>query len=534
MPVRPKFPKNRAGEVLFYTRKAYDITDDKIMRFTQQEGEFMSIKPQYETYRYTGEICRLRSQSIVECRLSGSEIGSILAVHSSAISEECTCADGEVRYGGKVLLCIVYEDANGKICRVERGAEFYHKAEGASVSPACFAKNLLSVENVSHRREGSGLYISVVVGADIQVYGGKQVEYLIGGEEIAVQTQPVTLCKTVCVSGETEGEDEFDADATGDILLHSEKALVTACRANAGQVEIEGELNLGVCVLKTDESVCSYERLIPFRMQIPCEEAFGKVTAGARVIVKSAVLSSNIDEDKGRCKIVFSYTLSADCFLSAKEELSVCADAFSPCAQLELETQKDRGRYLTNQTRCVERVEGKAVLSPAIDGDYALCSAVLPRAEAVCKKTDAGFEIEGILTAEVLLKGENGYKSTTLSLPFVFPIDIEGEEVEADCMVCALNIRRKKDGETEAEANIKFCLKAYEEVEWEYICKASEGEKIEENESAISIFIPRAGEDLWQVAKRLSRMPEDLQKSNPDLTFPVKEGERIFVYRQIK
>jgi hypothetical protein len=174
------------------------------------------------------------------------------------------------------------------------------------------------------------------------------------------------------------------------------------------------------------------------------------------------------------------------------------------------------------------------VLSPYPEGDYALAAAVLPSAEAICKKTERGFEAEGILTAEVLLKGENGYKAATLSLPFVFPLDIDGEEVEADCMVCSLNIRRKKDGETEAEANIKLCLKSYKSAEWAYISAADEGEQIAESDAAISIFLPRAGEDLWQVAKRLSRMPEELQKSNPDLVFPVKEGERIFVYRQIK
>lgn len=494
----------------------------------------MSIKPQYETYRYTGEICKLKSQSIVECRLSGSEIGSILATSSSAMVQECTCVDGEVRYGGKLILCIVYEDGNGKLCRVERGAEFYHKADGERVTPACFAKTLLSVERITHRREGSGLYISVVVGADIQVYGAKQIEYLVGGDDIATKMQEITLCKTVSVFGETDGDDEFDADATGDILLHSEKAVVTACRAGAGQVEIDGELNLGVCVLKTDDSLCSYERILPFRMQIPSEEAFGNVTAGARVSVKSATLSSKIDEDKGTCKVLFHYELTADCLLSTKESFSVCADAFSPSVELGLEWQKDRGRYLTNQTRCVERVEGKAVLSPVVDGDYTLVASMLPRAEIECKNKENGVEAEGVLTAQVLLKGENGYRTATLTLPFVFPLDADGEEIETDCMVSALNIRRKKDGDTEVEATLKVSVRSYAYAEWEYIASATEGEIVEESDAGISVFVLRENEDLWQVAKRLSRMPEELQKSNPQLKFPVKAGERIFVYRQIK
>ena len=65
-------------------------------------------KPQFESYRYVGEICRLKSQSIVECRFAGSEIGSVLAVQANAVPSEGICKDGEVQYGGKVLICVVY------------------------------------------------------------------------------------------------------------------------------------------------------------------------------------------------------------------------------------------------------------------------------------------------------------------------------------------------------------------------------------------------------------------------------------------
>ena len=81
---------------------------------------------------------------------------------------------------------------------------------------------------------------------------------------------------------------------------------------------------------------------------------------------------------------------------------------------------------------------------------------------------------------------------------------------------------------------MKLCFRVFEEKSWEYVCEAVVGEEYPQEDSAFSVFLPRAGEGLWQVAKRLNCDPEELQKSNPELEFPLKEGGRIFVYRQIK
>lgn len=496
----------------------------------------MSIQPKYETYRYTDEIVRLQSQSIVECRLPASEIGGILSVQAKAMPMDCACADGEIRYNGRLVLCVIYEDADRKICRMERGAEFYHKAEDGRITPACFAKANLETENISYRREGSGLYISVIVGADIFVYGSKQAEYLIGGENICVQTQGVEFKKRVCISGETEAEDEFETEETGDILLHSERAIATSVSAGAGEISISGEVALNVCALIGDK-LQSYERILPFSMQIPCEEAFGKTAIGAKICVKDATISATVDEEKNKSKIVFSYTLSADCFLVSSEEKTVVKDLFSPLADLQEKTVNDGGRYLTKQIKYTERVGGLSALSPALDGEYTLQAATKPCAQISCKQTENGMEAEGILTADILLKSaDGGYRSCAMQMPFVFPVTFmeKGEEAEIDAIVCGLNVRRKKDGETEAEATVKMSVRVYSNHSWEYIGGLEIGDKWQETDAAFSIFSLKEGEDLWQVAKRLKKDPQELCASNPKLTFPVKDGECIFVYRQIK
>jgi hypothetical protein len=134
----------------------------------------------------------------------------------------------------------------------------------------------------------------------------------------------------------------------------------------------------------------------------------------------------------------------------------------------------------------------------------------------------------------ILKSGDGARRSAELSLPVLFPIDAEGEFAEAECIVCGLNLRRKKNGETEAEATLKLTVNVYEQKEWGYITNLEEGEEYGENDCAFSVFLPEIGEGLWQVAKRLHCEPEALQKSNPELTFPIKTGQRIYVYRQIK
>ena len=381
------------------------------------------------------------------------------------------------------------------------------------------------------------MYISVVVGADVSVYGTKQIEYLVGGENLVVDRGTTSIFKTVCISGEAEAEDEFDADYVGDILLHGEQAIATSVRAAAGEIAIEGEMVLHVCVLQADGSVRSYERLLPFKMQIPCEEAFDEANAWARVRVKNAQISAMVDEEKNKSKIVLSYALCADCFVDTKDEITVASDAFSPLADMHLKYKNDGGRYLTNTIKCAERIGGVSLLSPLVEGEYYLQAAVQPKAQITCRKGENGMEAEGILTADVLLVGADGsHRSCALSLPFAFPIRTENEDTfaQAEALVCGLNVRRKKDGETEAEATLKLSIQTYKSVEWKCISEVEIGEKCEETDAAISIFLPCVGESLWQVAKRLKRTPEELVKSNPTLEFPVKEGERIFVYRQIE
>ena len=206
----------------------------------------------------------------VECKF-GAEVESIIASEARVVLTGAEVSDGEVRYYGKAYFLIVYEDSEKRICRAEKGIEFSARAENEGCYPALTARASLSLENLSTRREGASTYATAFIGADISLYGEKSFDYLSGGELI-VKREEVPVISARLVGGATETEDEFETEFIGDILLHSETVGATDITLSQGTLRAEGEINLCILALKGDNSLVSFERLVPFNFEIPCDE----------------------------------------------------------------------------------------------------------------------------------------------------------------------------------------------------------------------------------------------------------------------
>ena len=81
----------------------------------------MSLSTQCATGAYTGCVSVIKSQSIVEIRFSGQEIGEIIAVYPQVSLAQCEASNGRVNYGGRLICTVVYTDADNKLCRMQIG-----------------------------------------------------------------------------------------------------------------------------------------------------------------------------------------------------------------------------------------------------------------------------------------------------------------------------------------------------------------------------------------------------------------------------
>ena len=83
------------------------------------------IKPQTSSLSYTRAVISLKSQTVAQTRLSQSDgIAEVLAVCPQVSLLNREVSSGRVNYSGKIIFTVVYSDDEGKLCRMQKGAEF--------------------------------------------------------------------------------------------------------------------------------------------------------------------------------------------------------------------------------------------------------------------------------------------------------------------------------------------------------------------------------------------------------------------------
>ena len=496
----------------------------------------MEITPSYAAYEYTAVCARLRSQSIVECRMADWAQNRPLAVNPSVLLGSVEVHNGEVRYGGKLYFSVVARAADGAVISAECGAEFSHKAECAEAAPACLADVRLFVEKTETRQDGRALILSAIVTAEIELLAPAQLNYLSGGEGVVCDLRPARLVRRYPCTGSTEFEEEFDTDYVGDVLAHSEQAGLTRVVAGTGVLDVSGEVCLCVLAKRAGESeAVSYERLIPFRAEIPCDEAAAGMACRARVQIGSVHLSASCDEEKGRCRILASVSVRIDGCVYGAEEVLLPADAFCPGHACRL----SRTRLSFEEPLCaftsVERVCGTAALGGKVDFSCALQAAALCRAEAAASVAEGEITVEGVLDTIVFYREGEEENSLPVSLPFSFPIRTDrakaGGKAQVTAVACGVTVRQKTEGELEAEGTLRLFVTLYGETQAECVCELLAGDAEAEG-AAIRVYVPAAGDTLWDTAKKLGMPPEAVTEREPSLSFPLSGKERIVLYRR--
>lgn len=486
----------------------------------------MSFSTQYQTGTYTRRIAVIKSQSIVEIRFSGQEAGEAVAVYPQVCLTSCEISSGRANYGGRLVCTLVYADGEGKLCRIQKGAEFSHYADDDCLAPAQRSLCTLACEKAQLKRDGSNWLVAVVVGAEISVFAADERNILTSADGAVVKRENAKLYSAVTFTGESEVEDDFDCNAE-DVLVPAADVLVLDSVCRAGAVEVNGEIYLSLLAIRGGSPV-SLDRIVPFKCEIACADALLARKAFCRAEIKDLSVTAKVNEDSGKCGVEVVARLAFSGRYFEEEEIPLVLDAFSKDCRLNLNYAEEQAAPCTEIKVYSERINGLCAAKAKLDYTCAFLAAALPKAEFA--HTQNG--IEGSVSATLLYEQNGEIRSTEVNLPFAVTLNGLGEHCDGiSVAVCGLNIRQRSEGECEAEATLKIAAAECENKWVKYVSDAAEGESVIPRDSAVSVYVPAAGDDLWETAKKLCQSPEEIEATNPELTFPLTGKERILIYR---
>lgn len=490
------------------------------------------LKPVINSESYNKLVRTVRGQSVAECRFpQSSEITEIIAVYPQVSVVSCEVSSGRVNYSGKLVLSLVYADEEGKLCRMQKGVEFSHYVDDDSLASAQSGVCRLICEKTTVKRDGSSFVVSSIVTAEINVFARAERAYLASAEGAYVNVKKLPLCSCVTFGGDCEVEDDFDADSVVDVLIPSAKAVVLSASCGTGEVDVSGEIYLSLFAMRQQTPVC-LERVIPFKYAIPCDDASVGYAAEAHAEITDLNVTATVNEERGKCEINFVCNLSVNGSFTAVRETEVALDAFSCDNAVDLTYAEECTSRQVDMKVYTERVSGAAASKSKLGYDCKFFAAALPEAE--CSYVESSGAVEGTVTAVLVYEQNGEIKGTEVNLPFSAVLNgvaESGQSVSVSVAVSGVGIRLKAEGEAEAEALLKISATVSENSECKYVCEIAEGEPKVKEECAVSVYLPTAGDGLWEISKKLDKNPSDVIACNPELEFPLSGKERILVYR---
>ncbi len=502
----------------------------------------MPIEPVFEKINITRLSAAVKGQIKIDCKtdVSTDTVERILSVNAFATIVQSQAVSGQIRYGGKATFYLSYLDVDGELKKCECGNEFAGALEKVGVVSDSRIKVSVNVDKAEANVDGIRLSISAFLTIVAEVYERKEINALSGGDNLIVDAREVPIVRGFGVKqGVFPVEEEFELGyPVQEVLSHRADAVVTAVQCGVGSIIVDGQVFLSLIALQKNEKrdIIRENKVLPFRYELECEDAMPTMQATAHAIEKSFKTDISVDPEKGTSTLLSSVTLQFEGEAFASASATLASDAFSTSDQVELVYDqfpyyKACEQYGVNhvglgRSAVDELPVGATIL--AVGGERAEIISVTRKENLV--------EVIGTVTAIGYFKDGDG-KAFTRKLETSFEKSIEvpvsdSDAVDITCLAVKASAKIVSLTETDLDYELLFTVYPCERSDIKYVKEVKCCGEKKECSSAISVFIPMEGEDLWLLSKRLNVCPETLIATNRELQFPLTGKERIVIYRQ--
>lgn len=471
----------------------------------------------------------------VECKLPilEEEIQNVIKLDAKACVNQIVSGENEIRYDGRVIFTALLGGVNLKKC--EMGVEFSYRHELQGVNLDSNVLGYINCENV-RAQVINGI---PVVSSTLQFIGealvNEDFEYFSDAENLQLKkVQVENACVLEIIKKDFDLEDEFDLDYTvTEVLCHNQNVKVFEVNSTIGAVSISGEVELNYLCLNGEEKPVLDKRVIPFVFETDAKTAYPELLAESSLFVKDAQIKVFVDENKNKSTVSVIMKLNSVSQIIENQPVYYIEDAFSCDNYLTLD-KTAINTYKSLGVKTIEKTVNHRLNIEFEKNTLLICPLFAKIEDIELVANNDIYKINGVIQAGMLLSTDGSYLVETSLIPFETSVEKDGCDLSiVDKTVCDLELI---ESGSQITANLTLRLRVKETLflNCNMVTAVDEGEKRVKSNSAISVFIPKKGDTLWDVCKSLGIDEQSVLKVNGDLTFPTSGEERIVIYKELK
>lgn len=465
-------------------------------------------------------------------------------------------SDGSVEVSGNVEYDLLYLDSAGKLTAVNSSSDFSESFEidgesyidSAEESRVCALKVRVTGPRKISLKADVKTVLTVSEDRILSVDGnafseeGRAVEKCI--TEVSCVSSVFEKSAAVEYAEVLESFDDLSVDGT-EIISSNAQSKITDAKVGEGEVTLKGENVVSAILLSPEGTPRLIKKAFPFEEKIAVEGASENMS----VIPSSDILSADVSlsADGEYMSAIANLTSQYSVELIENKTAEVITDAYTPSCECMNKYSDTEFSELIGAGRESFLVSVK-------------CDKAEQHLEGLCEIISAGAEVRG-LSSEVTADGGRfcgeivvnglGYETNVDGSVTYLPFKIQGQFDEKVNFPCQIKDKTMLDALLSVEdveitneeenlsarclISVKYRLLSTKTVRRITLCEALESEQNEGDKSSITVYYPRNGERLFDVAKKYRTTSEKIAKDNelsesalasfdsPDSLFGVKK-----------
>lgn len=456
-------------------------------------------------------------------------IAKLLSLSAKSVVQSTELVNNFLLVNGKVVVNAVYLSEENKVETTETSVDFVEKQKANFVMSELWATDEVKIADCSF----SSSEVMCSIEHKTEVVG--IFRYLVGDAGKAEDDFVLNTKKIECLNFLAACEDSFVVAEEVESNLKNIRILniqatsnLTNVSATIDKIIIEGKIKLHA--LYDDENgLGEISREFEFKQEIACKNAMPDMHGEAVLDLTNATITEQEQEDKNRFAFVFD--LKAKAYLFENQSVETYDDIFSLSKEIVpvydvIELESFDGNQFETDAVLVQT-------DVSVYSDFDDLIGVYDPKVSVVSIEDNGEHatIYAEVSALAVYKTTNSINSFNLShkTKFEFEKDVKKQlkTVKTTANVSSFKVKAGKD--LDCTMFVDFILE-YQKTSSENYVKSFElkQDKITDD-AAVKVYVTRANQTLFDVAKAINLRPEVIAKQN-EITDVFESGQKIYVY----